>query len=111
LTLLTAMMGDKDVVGTVAALAASGALAGARVICTSIEGGRAMPADDLAAIWRRQDPTLRVETVTPVAAAIEAAIAQPRGPVVVAGSLYLVGAVRGALVDDPMLRDLGEGAS
>ena len=26
-------------------------------------------------------------------------------PVVVAGSLYLVGEVRGALVDDPALRD------
>jgi folylpolyglutamate synthase/dihydropteroate synthase len=27
------------------------------------------------------------------------------GPIVVAGSLYLVGEVRGALVDDPALRD------
>ncbi len=28
-----------------------------------------------------------------------------RGPVVVAGSLYLVGAARARLVDDPALRD------
>jgi len=109
LTLLTAMMGDKDVAGTVAALAASAALAGARVVCTSVEGGRALPADELAAVWRRQDPTLHVEAVAPVAAAIGTAIADPPGPVVVAGSLYLVGAVRGALVDDPALRDPGEG--
>jgi hypothetical protein len=32
-------------------------------------------------------------------------LAGPRGPVVVAGSLYLVGAVRARLVDDPLLRD------
>ena len=38
------------------------------------------------------------------AAALERAMAEP-GPVVVAGSLYLVGEVRGALVDDPALRD------
>ena len=30
---------------------------------------------------------------------------QGEGPVVVAGSLYLVGAVRGRIVDDPALRD------
>ena len=34
-----------------------------------------------------------------------------RGPVVVAGSLYLVGAVRARLVDDPALRDPGPGMS
>ena len=31
-------------------------------------------------------------------------MAEP-GPVIVAGSLYLVGEVRGVLVDDPALRD------
>ena len=33
------------------------------------------------------------------------------GPVVVAGSLYLVGAVRARLVDDPLLRDPGDNRS
>jgi folylpolyglutamate synthase/dihydropteroate synthase len=38
-------------------------------------------------------------------AAIDRALAEADGPVVVAGSLYLVGRVRGRLVDDPLLRD------
>ena len=33
------------------------------------------------------------------------ALREARGPVVVAGSLYLVGTARGILVDDPTLRD------
>jgi hypothetical protein len=37
--------------------------------------------------------------------AIDRAIGSGRGPVVVAGSLYLVGTARGHLVDDPDLRD------
>jgi hypothetical protein len=38
-------------------------------------------------------------------AALDRALATARGAVVVAGSLYLVGAVRARLVDDPLLRD------
>jgi hypothetical protein len=38
-------------------------------------------------------------------AALDLALASGRGPVVVAGSLYLVGAARARLVDDPALRD------
>jgi hypothetical protein len=38
-------------------------------------------------------------------AALEVALAEAEGPVVVAGSLYLVGLVRARLVDDPLLRD------
>jgi folylpolyglutamate synthase/dihydropteroate synthase len=37
--------------------------------------------------------------------ALERALATTDGPVVVAGSLYLVGAIRRRLVDDPLLRD------
>ena len=43
--------------------------------------------------------------MTPVEAALERALAEAPGPIVVAGSLYLVGAVRAILVDDPDLRD------
>ena len=38
-------------------------------------------------------------------AALDRAIASARGPVVVAGSLYLVGDARRRLVDDPPLHD------
>jgi hypothetical protein len=37
--------------------------------------------------------------------ALDLALSTAPGPVIVAGSLYLVGAVRGRLVDDPLLRD------
>jgi folylpolyglutamate synthase/dihydropteroate synthase len=38
-------------------------------------------------------------------AALELALDHAGGPIVVAGSLYLVGAIRAVLVDDPDLRD------
>ncbi len=106
---VTASMADKDVDGVVAALAASPALAGATVIATSLpESPRAMPAPDLAAVWRRLAPDVAaVHAVDDPIAATERAIAahDGRGLTVVAGSLYLVGAVRAHLVDDPALRD------
>jgi len=36
---------------------------------------------------------------------VDRAVTTAEGPVVVAGSLYLVGAARARLVDDPELRD------
>jgi dihydrofolate synthase/folylpolyglutamate synthase len=105
LTLVMAAMADKDVDGIIAALAGASALLGARVLATSLDAVRAMPADELARRWRRMAP--RVAVVAMVADPIEA-VARARalgGPVVVAGSLYLVGAVRANLVDDPELRD------
>jgi dihydrofolate synthase/folylpolyglutamate synthase len=109
LTLVTASMADKDVDGVIAALAASPALEGARVITTGLPGlPRAMTAGELADRWRRG--ATGVSSVTAVddpAAALDRAIAanDGRGLIVVAGSLYLVGAVRARLVDDPLLRD------
>jgi hypothetical protein len=44
------------------------------------------------------------------AAALAAALADAPGPIVVAGSLYLVGALRALLVDDPALRDVAGSA-
>jgi dihydrofolate synthase/folylpolyglutamate synthase len=109
LTLVLGAMADKDVDGVVAALAGAAALRGARVIATQVDLPRAMPAADLAATVARIAGPLGacVEAVAPVAAAVEAALSGP-GPVVVAGSLYLVGEVRGMLVDDPLLRDPDE---
>ena len=109
ITLVTASMADKDVDGVIAALGRSKALDGATVVCTSLDVPRAMPAAELAARWRTG--VVWGERVVAAAPDREADPAGPSsgprrpGPVVVAGSLYLVGAVRGDLVDDPALRD------
>jgi dihydrofolate synthase/folylpolyglutamate synthase len=104
-TVVTAMMADKDVRSTVAAFTSSDTLAGAKVIATQVEGPRAMPAADLAAIWAADDPRLSVSAEPSVDRALDRALAEARGPVVVGGSLYLVGHVRARLVDDPLLQD------
>jgi dihydrofolate synthase/folylpolyglutamate synthase len=104
-TLVTATMGDKDVTGIVATLASAPAMAGARVVCTSMPEARALPAADLAAAWRGAAPGVAVSVEPDPRTALHEALAGPEGPVVVAGSLYLVGALRAVLVDDPDLAD------
>ena len=105
ITLLTASMADKDVAGVVRALSQAEALRDARIICTGLDLSRALPADELAKAWS-VDRGSRIVTVVPDAgAALDRALASAPGPVVVAGSLYLVGIVRARLVDDPLLRD------
>jgi dihydrofolate synthase/folylpolyglutamate synthase len=110
ITLLIGAMADKDVAGVVRALATARAMADARIICTQIEQPRAMPAEDLAGLWARfrtgRAPGASIEVVRPPAAALELALARAPGPIVVAGSLYLVGEIRALLVDDPTLSDL-----
>jgi dihydrofolate synthase/folylpolyglutamate synthase len=101
-TLVLAIMSDKDVDGMLRALIESTYLREARVICTAPSGGRALPAVALAARWHSLAGRAAV-VVTEPEAAIEAALASGEGPVVVAGSLFLVGAVRAILVDDPLL--------
>ncbi len=110
-TLVTASMADKDVDGVIAALARSNALDGAIVVATSLDVPRAMPAAELAARWRtgsvwgeRVSRPRHVIVEPDPGRALERALAEP-GPVIVAGSLYLVGEARGAIVDDPALRD------
>ncbi len=109
LTLVWAAMADKDVEGVLRALAVSPTLAGARIVCTAPDLPRALPAAALADLWRAVLPTAQVETALSPEAAVARALAaggsHARGPVVVAGSLYLVGAARAVLVDDPALRD------
>lgn len=106
-TLVLGIMGDKDVDGVLRPLADAAALRGARVIATQVEGPRALPAGTLAARWVAAAgpvapaPTVLADPTT----ALHAALATAEGPVVVAGSLYLVGAARARLVDDPDLRD------
>ena len=101
-TLVLAIMADKDVDGVIRALAASALLREARVICTAPPGGRAMPADRLASRWSALAGR-PAEAIAGPAAALDAALAAGEGPVVVAGSLYLVGAARAILVSDPLL--------
>ena len=106
-TLVLAIMADKDVDGVIGALAASKFLRTARVICTAPAGGRALPADRLAARWGVAGRP--AEAVSEPAAALDAALSPGpaagggSGLVVVAGSLYLVGAARAILVSDPLL--------
>ena len=128
-TLIVAIMADKDVDGVMDALASSTILAGARVICTASSSGRALPPGQLAVRWsaamaRRAAaasdttgpeaaPAAAPETAPDPAAALDMAVGsgtgsgigsgRSNGPVIVAGSLYLVGAVRAILVDDPIL--------
>ena len=105
LTLVWASMADKDVAGVIAAVARARSLAGATVICTALDLPRALPAPDLAAAWRAGLPGGDVRVVPDADEALDLALREGRGPVVVAGSLYLVGAARARLVDDPALRD------
>ena len=107
--LVTASMADKDVEGVIAALSASRTIAGATVIATVLRDlPRALPAAELAAAWRRLVPGAGevIDVEDPIAATERAISAgRGRGLTIVAGSLYLVGAVRAHLVDDPDLRD------
>jgi len=128
LTLVTASMADKDVEGVIDALAGAGALGDATIVCTTMDVPRAMPAADLAAHWRARRAGRATGAgatgagatgagATGADAATGAVVVEPdplaavdlalrgSGPVLVAGSLYLVGAARGHLVDDPALRD------
>jgi dihydrofolate synthase/folylpolyglutamate synthase len=108
LTFVVASMADKDVDGVIRAILASSAVRGARVVATSLDLQRALPAEDLAARWRALDARRdigRIAAVPDPGAALERALADAPGPVVVAGSLYLVGEARRRLVDDPRLRD------
>jgi dihydrofolate synthase / folylpolyglutamate synthase len=101
-TLVLAIMADKDVDGVIGALALSAFLREARVICTAPSGGRARPADRLASRWSAIAGR-PAEAIAEPAAALDAALAAGDGLVVVAGSLYLVGAARAILVADPLL--------
>jgi dihydrofolate synthase / folylpolyglutamate synthase len=105
LTLLMGVMADKDVAGIVRGLAGAAALRSARIICTRLDLGRALPAEELAAHWRRSLPKATISVEPDLGRALDRALAEAPGPVVVSGSLYLVGAVRARLVDDPELRD------
>ena len=100
-------MADKDVAGVVGGGGrAPGRWRGATIIATSLPVPRA-----LAGRGPRRRPGAPRAPARPCAssrtrrAALDLALDTARGPVVVAGSLYLVGDARARLVDDPALRD------
>ena len=109
LTLVVAAMSDKDVDGIAAAVLGSAAMSNARIVCTTLELARAMPADALAARWAaaaaRLDSDLQVTALADRDAALDGVLETAPGAIVVAGSLYLVGHVRARLVHDPLLED------
>lgn len=95
-TLLVGVMRDKDVAGVLAALRTSAALRDGRVITTTVpDSPRAMDPVELASAWGR-DARAIVDPDAALTAGIAAAAADD-GSLVVAGSLYLVGHVRGRL--------------
>jgi dihydrofolate synthase/folylpolyglutamate synthase len=104
-TLVLAIMADKDVDGVIRALAGTAYLDGARVIATAPAVARALPSEQLAARWTAVTGR-PAEAIAEPAAALDAALSGPGpdGPVIVAGSLYLVGATRALLVRDPRLQ-------
>jgi dihydrofolate synthase/folylpolyglutamate synthase len=68
-------------------------------IFTRVEDPGAMPPDSLLARWRRIDPGGRTSPSPEAALQLAANLrTAPDQPIVVAGSLYLVGAVRGMLL-------------
>lgn len=108
LTLVHGSMADKDVPGIIAALAGAAALRGATVVATQVAGERALLADDVARGWRAAAPDATVEAEPELPRALDRALeiaGRLGGPVVVAGSLYLVGEARRRWFDDPLLRD------
>ena len=109
LTVVWAAMADKDIGATVRAIVASPALEGATVVCTAVDAPRALAPVVLADAWRAGSRgvgrRLDVRAAATPAAALDEALGTAAGPIVVAGSLYLVGEARARLVDDPLLRD------
>ncbi|MGI8672731.1 MAG: bifunctional folylpolyglutamate synthase/dihydrofolate synthase [Luteitalea sp.] len=91
-TLVVACMRDKDVTGLLAPLLPWAA----RVVTTTVEMPRALPAADLAAAVQALAPAMPI-AIEPAPATAVAVASRAGRPVVVAGSLFLVGAVRAAL--------------
>lgn len=92
-TLLVAVMSDKSIGGIFSALSTAPLLQQATVICTSVGDTRSAPVEVLAAAARAAGLGATVRTAEDPERALRDA-AGTRGAVVVAGSLYLVGAVR-----------------
>jgi dihydrofolate synthase / folylpolyglutamate synthase len=96
-TLVLAVSRDKDASALVDALAP----VACRFFITETRSDRAQSAQTLAALVRQRHPEIQVETAATAAEAIERARACGDGPVVIAGSLFLVGEARQHLLGEP----------
>lgn len=111
-TLILAAMADKEIGPICAALARAPRLRGAEVIATTVGDPRSIDPASLAASARAAGLGVAVRTAPDAPAALALAESSPQ-PIVVAGSLYLVGAVReallrrGAIADDGSLDPVG----
>jgi dihydrofolate synthase/folylpolyglutamate synthase len=96
--LILGILADKDVTGMVDALRSAPSLRAARVLTTPVpESPRSLDAAALAAVWGPGAvPTASVDEALERGLSLAAA---EGGPLVVAGSLYLFGNVRGRLTD------------
>ena len=112
-TLLLGILRDKQVAEMAEALARSDSLRDAQVVATTVPGTpRSLKAEELARAWKagaeRTGGRSNVNAVDSADQALEVAVELATagdGPLIVAGSLYLVGHVRGKLFDDPALHD------
>jgi dihydrofolate synthase/folylpolyglutamate synthase len=93
---LVTAMGDKDLNGIAAPLAPLVD----RVVCTTLDMARALPAAKVADFVRPYNPRVDVESDPDRAMDLAASLAGPAGRVLVAGSIYLVGRVRGRLTGE-----------
>ncbi|MFZ9971531.1 MAG: bifunctional folylpolyglutamate synthase/dihydrofolate synthase [Candidatus Limnocylindrus sp.] len=106
LTLVIAAMSDKSITEIFRALSQAEALKRASVICTSVGDARSASVDTLAAVAREVGLGAQIRGASnPIEALDQAAAA--RGAVVVAGSLYLGGAVGEHLMGDGRIRNDG----
>jgi dihydrofolate synthase/folylpolyglutamate synthase len=102
-TLLAGVMRDKDVAGMLQALSRPAIIRDAHFVATTVpDSERAMPAVDLARAWL--DVTGgTAQAVADPGQALDRALAvaaREGGPLIIAGSLYLVGHLRSRLVPD-----------
>ena len=108
-TLLLAVMADKAVDDILAALARCPSLRESRVVATTVpDTDRSLPAADLATAWAACTGQATGGTVPDCDVALDHALdlaAEAGGPLLITGSLYLIGHVRSRLVaDDPAWR-------
>ena len=106
-TLLVGIMADKDVPGVLRALRRSKRLHGARFVASGVPGTpRALPAADLARLWAELDGAAADAAFDDADAALGHALdvaTSDSGPLIIAGSLYLLGHLRARLVADAMM--------
>jgi len=93
LPIIVGVMADKQVDAIVSALVPQAST----LVCTAVSSPRALPADRLADAAARLAPATTVRAITPPAAALRFAQSLDAPIVVVAGSLFLAGEIRGAI--------------